>query len=327
MKILPPPIENFLTSQTDPMTEKSLLESKVLKATEFKDGTLTLIFECHPKDSDKVMNFAKSLESCVIEGVDKIQTIVTAEKVTPSREKRNIPGVKKIIAVGSGKGGVGKSTTSILLAYSLAKQGKKVGLVDADIYGPSIPTMLNLKGQKPDVTADKKLIPLTSNGIKAMSIGFMIPENSAMIWRGPMVQGAFLQLLFEVDWGELDVLILDLPPGTGDVQLTLAQQVHLDGAIVVSTPQDIALIDARRAISMFQRVDVPILGIIENMSFFSCPNCGHESHLFSHGGAKKTAEELGIPFIQEIPINIDIREAMDTGDLARLKSVDLAVNI
>lgn len=325
MKLLPEPIQKFLDHHTCPLSEKSLSDSKTLKSAEVKDQILTLIFECHPKDSDKVLHFAKSLEKESITGIHKIQTVVSAEKITPSQEKRRVQNVKRIIAVASGKGGVGKSTTSVILAHSLIRAGQKVGLLDADIYGPSIPMMLNLRGQKPEVSEQKKLIPLESRGIKVMSIGFMIPENAAMIWRGPMVQGAFLQLLFEVDWGELDTLILDLPPGTGDVQLTLCQQVHLDGAIIVSTPQDIALMDAKRAIAMFERVDTKILGMIENMSMFSCPHCGKDSPIFSHGGAKKTAESLGIPFIAEIPLSMDIRLAMDEGELNKLP--ELTINL
>jgi ATP-binding protein involved in chromosome partitioning len=213
-------------------------------------------------------------------------------------EKISLPAVKHIVAVASGKGGVGKSTCAVNLAVAFAQNGHKTGLLDADIYGPSIPRLLALKG-KPQVTDDKKLVPMERLGLKVMSMGFLIAEDTPMIWRGPMVQGALQQLLRDVVWDVLDVLIVDMPPGTGDAQLTLAQQVPLAGAVIVSTPQDIALIDARKGLAMFRRVDVPVLGIIENMSYFQCPHCGARSEIFSHGGARHEAEKLGVPFLGE----------------------------
>jgi ATP-binding protein involved in chromosome partitioning len=228
-------------------------------------------------------------------------------------EKITLPEVKHIIAVASGKGGVGKSTTAVNLAVALAANGQKVGLLDADIYGPSIPRMLALAG-KPQVTEDKKLVPMQRHGIHAMSMGFLIGEDTPMIWRGPMVQGALQQMLRDVKWGALDVLVVDMPPGTGDAQLTMAQQVSLSGAVIVSTPQDIALLDARKGLAMFKRVDVPILGIVENMSYFLCPHCGERSDIFSHGGARHEAEKLGVPFLGEIPLDISVRETSDTGE-------------
>ncbi len=223
-----------------------------------------------------------------------------------------VPGVKHIVAVASGKGGVGKSTVAVNLALGLVAEGKRVGLLDADIYGPSVPRMMGIKG-KPEPTDDKRLKPMEAYGLKCMSMGFLVPEDSPMIWRGPMVIGALEQLLRDVAWGELDVLIVDMPPGTGDAQLTMAQRVPLAGAVIVSTPQDIALLDARKGINMFKKVEVPLLGIVENMSTFVCPNCNHESHIFGHGGAKAEAEKIGVECLGEIPLHIAIRETSDAG--------------
>jgi ATP-binding protein involved in chromosome partitioning len=222
-----------------------------------------------------------------------------------------VENIRFIICVASGKGGVGKSTTSANLALGLAAQGWRVGLLDADIYGPSAPRLFGLHG-KPEV-ADGKMVPHEAYGVKVMSIGFLVEEDVPMVWRGPMVSQALTQMLGDVAWGPLDALVIDMPPGTGDVQLTLAQQVPMSGVVVVSTPQDIALIDARRAVSMFQRVEAPILGIVENMSYFLCPHCGGRSEIFAHGGARHDAEKLGVPFLGEVPLDIAIRETSDAG--------------
>jgi ATP-binding protein involved in chromosome partitioning len=223
-----------------------------------------------------------------------------------------VPGVGAIIAVASGKGGVGKSTTAVNLALGLRDLGLRVGVLDADIYGPSIPKLLAIKG-RPQTRGGTRLIPMDGYGLKVMSIGFLIEEETPMIWRGPMVMSALTQMLREVEWGELDVMVVDMPPGTGDAQLTMAQQVPLRGAIIVSTPQDLALIDARRGIAMFRRVDVPVLGIVENMSYFLCPECGTRSDIFGHGGARHEAERLGVPFLGEVPLRMEIREKSDAG--------------
>jgi ATP-binding protein involved in chromosome partitioning len=223
-----------------------------------------------------------------------------------------IPGVDAIIAVASGKGGVGKSTTAVNLALGLRDLGLKVGILDADIYGPSMPKLLAIK-ERPKTAGGTRLKPIMRYGLTAMSIGFLIEEETPMIWRGPMVMSALTQMLREVEWGALDVMVVDMPPGTGDAQLTMAQQVPLKGAVIVSTPQDLALIDARRGIAMFRRVNVPVLGIVENMSYFQCPQCGTRSDIFGHGGARHEAERLGVPFLGEVPLHMDIREKSDAG--------------
>ena len=220
--------------------------------------------------------------------------------------------VRAVIAVASGKGGVGKSTTAVNLAIGLGRRGLRVGLLDADIHGPSLPRMLGISAQQPAVR-EKRLVPIEAWGIRAMSIGLLVEERTAMIWRGPMVMGALTQLMGDVEWGPLDVLVVDMPPGTGDAQLTLAQRVALAGAVIVSTPQDIALLDARRGVAMFEKTRVPVLGIVENMSSFHCPNCGHATHLFGHGGARTEAAALGVPFLGEIPLLLDIRASADAG--------------
>jgi ATP-binding protein involved in chromosome partitioning len=222
-----------------------------------------------------------------------------------------LPGVKNTIAIASGKGGVGKSTVAVNLAVALAQDGASVGLIDADVYGPSAPLMMGIK-ERPQVR-NKKLIPLEAHGVKVMSIGFLVDEDQAMIWRGPMASGAVKQFMSDVEWGELDYLVFDLPPGTGDIQLTLVQTIPLTGAVIVTTPQDIALADARKGLRMFERVNVPVLGIIENMSYYICPNCGHREEIFSYGGGKKSAEQLGTKFLGDIPLYTKIREGGDSG--------------
>jgi ATP-binding protein involved in chromosome partitioning len=224
-----------------------------------------------------------------------------------------VPGVANIIAVASGKGGVGKSTTAVNLALGLHAKGLKVGVLDADIYGPSMPRLLGLKGQPQQQLGGNKLEPMVAYGLKVMSMGFLVDEETPMIWRGPMVMSALSQMLKDVAWGELDVLVVDMPPGTGDAQLTMAQQVPLAGAVIVSTPQDLALIDARKGLNMFRKVNVPVLGIVENMSTFICPHCGERSDIFGHGGAKSEAERLGVPFLGEVPLTLVIRETSDQG--------------
>ncbi|KAA0972331.1 iron-sulfur cluster carrier protein ApbC [Aureimonas fodinaquatilis] len=264
-----------------------------------------------------------------LDGIESAMIALTAERsgaanrstpparpaaAPPARSsgKPGVPGIARIIAVASGKGGVGKSTTAVNLALGLAATGLRVGLLDADIYGPSIPRLLGLKG-KPQTVGGRTLLPMTAYGLKTMSMGFLVEEDTPMIWRGPMVISALTQMLREVEWGELDVLVVDMPPGTGDAQLTMAQQVPLAGAVVVSTPQDLALIDARKGLAMFRKVEVPVLGIVENMSYFIAPDTGRRYDIFGHGGARAEAERLGVPFLGEVPLEMEIRETSDAG--------------
>jgi ATP-binding protein involved in chromosome partitioning len=226
--------------------------------------------------------------------------------------KIGVPGIGAIIAVASGKGGVGKSTTAVNLALALLANGLRVGMLDADIYGPSMPRLLKISG-RPQQIENRIIVPMENYGLKVMSMGFLVDEETAMIWRGPMVQSALMQMLREVAWGELDVLVVDMPPGTGDAQLTMAQQVPLAGAVIVSTPQDLALIDARKGLNMFRKVEVPVLGIVENMSYFIAPDTGARYDIFGHGGARLEAERIGVPFLGEVPLTINIRETSDAG--------------
>ncbi len=281
-----------------------------------------------------VGDLQKQAETLVsaIDGVETVLVVLTAERAAAPRDKEPpklsnkpdrpvgpdmrpaagaIPGVKAVLAVASGKGGVGKSTTSVNLALGLRALGLKVGLLDADIYGPSIPRLMGIT-DRPEIR-NERIIPMDQYGLKVMSMGFLMDEESPVIWRGPMVVSALMQMVREVEWGDLDVLVLDMPPGTGDAQLTLAQQVPLVGAVIVSTPQDLALIDARKGLKMFKQVDVPILGIIENMSTFICPHCGEQSDIFGHGGAQEEAAKLGVMFLGAVPLHMDIRHYSDEG--------------
>ena len=296
-----------------------------------KGGHVTFAIQVDPKQAAALEPLRQAAEKTVdsIPGVLSVTAVLTAERAAPAAQRPQpephahghgdragaralVPGVKAIVAVASGKGGVGKSTVASNLALALGRQGHAVGLLDADIYGPSQPRMLGIRGRP--TSADGKILePMQAYGINVMSMGFLVAEETPMIWRGPMVMSALQQLLRDVNWGALDFMIVDLPPGTGDAQLTMAQQVPLAGAVIVSTPQDIALIDARKGLNMFRKVDVPVLGIIENMSYFACPNCGHVTHIFSHGGAREEAERLGVEFLGEVPLDMAIRETSDQG--------------
>lgn len=292
-------------------------------------GQVTVTLEVPAKLGPSLEPLRKQVEDALaaLAGVEHATVVLTAQREEGAKAappppamghgdgkptKLDLSNIKKIIAVASGKGGVGKSTTSANLALSLSRMGLKVGLFDADIFGPSMPRMLGLSGLKPGSKNDR-IVPLENHGVKVMSIGFMVAEDSPVVWRGAMVNGALVQLLRDVDWGELDVMVIDMPPGTGDTQLTISQQVELAGAVIVSTPQDIALLDARKGLNMFHKVDVPVLGVIENMSYYVCTNCGHREHVFSHGGARDAAAEMGADFLGEIPLDIKIRETSDAG--------------
>jgi ATP-binding protein involved in chromosome partitioning len=296
-----------------------------------KNGNVGFAIEVLPTEAKALEPLRKEAEQAVraIPGVLSCAVVLTAERAPGGRPGAGppptlgapqrpvpqalVPGVTSIIAVASGKGGVGKSTTAINLAMGLASIGQRVGLLDADIYGPSLPRMSGLAG-RPSTVEGQKLRPMEAHGVKVMSMGFLVDEDAPMIWRGPMVQSALQQMLGDVLWGELDVLVVDMPPGTGDAQLTMAQKVPLAGAVIVSTPQDIALLDARKAINMFRKVNVPVLGIVENMSYFCCPNCGHRTEIFAHGGARACAANYGVDFLAEIPLDLEVRVTSDDGE-------------
>ncbi|MBL8642290.1 MAG: iron-sulfur cluster carrier protein ApbC [Rhodospirillaceae bacterium] len=289
-----------------------------------KDGHVTVVLEVPAAVGPKLEPVRAAAEKQIqaLSGVLSATVVLTAESA-PTKSaaapqakgaggRIELPGIRHIVAVASGKGGVGKSTTATNLAVALAQLGHKVAIFDADIFGPSQPRLLGVSKLKPQ-SDGKKVTPLEAHGVKVMSIGFMIAEDNPIVWRGPMVMGALEQMLRDVDWGDVDVMIVDMPPGTGDTQLTMSQRVPLAGAVIVSTPQDIALLDARKGLNMFRKVEVPILGLIENMSYHICTNCGHREDIFSHGGAHRTADELNADFLGEIPLDLKIRETSDGG--------------
>jgi ATP-binding protein involved in chromosome partitioning len=317
-----------LRTVIEPASGKDVVSLGMISGLAVRDGHVAFAIEVPRARAAEFEPLRKAAEQTIdaLDGILSVSAVLTAESAAkapppprghahgaPAAAKPLVPGIQNIVAVASGKGGVGKSTTAVNLALGFAANGLKVGILDADIYGPSMPRMLGITG-KPNSRDGKILEPMENYGLKCMSMGFLVAEDTPMIWRGPMVMSALNQMLRDVNWGELDILVVDLPPGTGDAQLTMAQQVPLAGAVIVSTPQDIALLDARKGLNMFRKVDVPVLGIVENMSYFSCPNCGHRSEIFSHGGARLEAERLGVEFLGEVPLDIVIRETSDAGN-------------
>ena len=305
-------ILKLLSQIQDKKRGKDIVSLGMVQGLVIKDGNVAFALAIDPAEAGEMEVLRKEAEQAVfgMNGVKSVNVVLTAQKQGNStapataatgqaqpQQKPEVPGVASIVAVASGKGGVGKSTCAVNLALGLAAQGLNVGILDADIYGPSLPRMLGLSG-KPQTKDGKKLVPMEKWGLKVMSMGFMVEEDTPMIWRGPMVMSALQQMIFDVEWGQLDVLVVDMPPGTGDAQLTMAQRVPLTGAVIVSTPQDIALLDARKGLNMFRKVEVPVFGVIENMSYFLCPSCGERSDIFGHGGAEETAKELGADFLE-----------------------------
>lgn len=312
---------------------RNIVEADMIRALSIDGSSVRFLIEVSPEDGPRMEPVRAAAEKLVAEldGVKTTSVLVTAHSGAgaaskpaepprlkigghpkPAENNQPVAGVDRIVAIASGKGGVGKSTVSSNLAVALAKQGRRVGLLDADIYGPSQPRMMGVN-KRPASPDGKTIIPLQAHGVTVMSIGLMLKEDEAVVWRGPMLMGALQQMLGQVEWGELDVLIVDLPPGTGDVQLTLAQKADVTGAIVVSTPQDVALLDARKALNMFEKTKTPVLGMIENMSHYICPKCGDQAHIFGHGGAEAEAARLGLPFLGGIPLHLDVRLAGDAG--------------
>jgi ATP-binding protein involved in chromosome partitioning len=323
-----PQVLAALRQVLDPEKGKDIVSLGMISGLQVRDGHVGFAIEVDPERGPKLEPLRRAAEKAVesLEGVLSVSAVLTAERRPQAPPPRGnghapggaggkllVPGVRSIIAVASGKGGVGKSTVAANLALALAAIGQRVGVLDADIYGPSMPRMLGISG-RPNTRDGKVLEPMRNHGVLAMSMGFLVAEDTPMIWRGPMVQSALQQMLRDVAWSELDVMVVDMPPGTGDAQLTMAQQVPLAGAVIVSTPQDIALLDARKGLNMFRKVDVPVLGFIENMSYFRCPHCGERSDIFSHGGAKREAERLDVEFLGEVPLHIAIRETSDGGN-------------
>ncbi|MFY0616271.1 iron-sulfur cluster carrier protein ApbC [Shimia sp.] len=317
---------NIIKEFTDPASGNDLVASGMVRALSVEGSEIRFVLEIDPARAQAMQPMKVELEDklSALDGIEKVSVVMTAHAASkpppdlkgsrPAEPQgpQKIPGIDRILAVASGKGGVGKSTVSANLAAALAAEGRRVGLLDADVYGPSQPRMLGVSG-RPASPDGKTILPMRNHGVTMMSIGLMTREEEAVVWRGPMLMGALQQMLNQVQWGALDVLIVDLPPGTGDVQMTLAQKAELTGAVIVSTPQDIALLDARKGINMFEKLGTPIVGMIENMSTHVCSQCGHEEHVFGHGGVAAEAEKLNVPLLAEIPLSLNIRVAADGG--------------
>lgn len=339
-----------LDSVIDPVDGKSITAKDMVQGIDINNEVVNVMIAVDPKRGPALEDLRQAAEKAVaaVNGVTTARVALTAERPAAASQSApqqpaaarpaqpgqrpqgagqkplELPTVRSIVTVASGKGGVGKSTTSVNLALSLVAKGLKVGLLDADIYGPSLPRMMGLRAAKPTPSSEHqgKMIPPSAFGIRIMSIGFMVDEEQPVIWRGPMAMGALEQLLRDTDWGDIDVLVVDMPPGTGDIQLSMAQRVPVTGAVIVSTPQDIALLDAKKGLNMFRKVNVPVFGLIENMSYYKCPECGHVDHVFDHGGARKAADELGVPFLGEIPLDLKIRLGADEGKPIVLTEAD-----
>ena len=325
-----------LKTITDPVAGSDIVASGVVRALNIDGGSVRFVMEIAPQHAAAFTPLKAEAEQKLnaLDGIDRVAVVMTghSDKAPPDlkpnrpadpKGPQKIPGVDRIIAVASGKGGVGKSTVSANLACALAQQGRRVGLLDADVYGPSQPRMMGISG-RPASPDGKIILPMRNHGVTMMSIGLMTNEDQAVVWRGPMLMGALQQMMTQVQWGALDVLIVDLPPGTGDVQMTLAQKAPIDGAVIVSTPQDIALIDARKGIDMFRQLNVPILGMIENMSMHICSDCGKVEHVFGHGGVAREAEKLGVPLLAELPLDLQTRLAADGGAPITVSAPDSA---
>ena len=329
LQLRPQTILEALSDLKDPKTEGPLVKTDRLADIIIAGNRINITLNILEEERDTyegirldVERLVKAMPEAKNAKVFVILTTHTKSDGAPNdnplfRGRFELSEIKNIVAVASGKGGVGKSTTTVNLAYALRDAGVRVGILDADIYGPSIPKMFNIS-QKPETDENNHMIPVEKDGIQLMSMGFLMAEDTPVIWRGPIVQKAIQQFLSQVRWFNIDVLLIDMPPGTGDIHLTLVRKAHINGAVIVSTPQDVALIDAKKAIGMFQKVDVPLLGVIENMSYFNCPHCAERSDIFSHGGAHKTADALGVPFLAEIPLELEIREMTDSGQQEKL---------